>query len=92
MDNFAGDNVRKTLCVLSVSPYQQDVLDEWFARWDGRITREHIDMVPNGILGALEFWNVDGPPQAFSELPREVFAGSYRAALSGLVPDDVDLS
>jgi hypothetical protein len=67
------------------------MMDDWFARWDAELQSEAVDVEPHGILGVLQFWNVEGPHKAFAELPREVFASSYRAILLGTAPANIDL-
>lgn len=81
MGQVTDIRIKKTLCVLTVSHYQHDLLQDWCARWGERVVCEIMPPEQDGLPDILEFWDVSGPQKAFAELPDELFATNYRAIL-----------
>jgi hypothetical protein len=87
MSNAIDMPLKKTLCILSVSHYHNDLLEGWCRRWADQIKREPATIQDDNIPAVLEFWTVTGPGKAFAELPSEVFASNYRALLGDVAID-----
>ncbi|HIF26168.1 MAG TPA: hypothetical protein EYG18_11110 [Micavibrio sp.] len=69
---------KRTVCILSASPFQQELLHSWFDKWSRQIT---ITSLTPDVKSTLEAWDVEGPEEAFSELPDDVMGKKYKKVL-----------
>ena len=70
--------MKKTVCILSASPFQHELLHEWFDRWAAEIS---ITSLTPDAKSTLEAWDVEGPEEAFRELPDDVLGKKYKRVL-----------
>ena len=84
MSDSKEDNITKTICALVHSGYQQELVEDWLSKWDNEISYEEVKHSMNNVMS---IWRVDGPQEAFDELPFDVMAKKYKNALQDELSD-----
>lgn len=70
--------MKKTVCILSASPFQHELLHGWFDKWAAELS---VTMLTPDAACTLEAWDVEGPEEAFTELPDDVLGKKYKRVL-----------
>ena len=77
--DLKSEKIQKTVIALSPSHFQQDLLQNWFVKWGDKLCRSSVD---HSMPGIIDIWRVEGPADAFAELPYDVMAKKYKRALA----------
>lgn len=66
---------KATIIVAVDDPAEAAAIEAWFSRW-----KEKLAFVSDnqGCGCCVDIWEVQGPPEAFDELPPQTYAGSER--------------